>query len=763
MALIPGTRLGAYQILSPLGAGGMGEVYRARDTHLGRDVAIKILSSDAAGSRDRVALLDREARTIAGFNHPNLVTVFSVEDAGSFHFLAMELVEGEPLARSIIPGGLPLPRILDIAIATADALVAVHEKGVVHRDLKPGNIMLTHDGRVKVLDFGLARVEPGAASGLDETVVATHYDTEIAGTAPYMAPEQLRGEPVDARTDLFALGVILYELASGQRPFTGSNVADVTSSILRDQPTELARFRPDLPADLVAIVERCLEKQPDHRFQGALEVMNELRRMKSLLEHGVRLTPVPVPDEDASIAVLPFVNRSRDKGDEYFSDGLADELLNTLVQIRGLRVAARTSSFQFRDTMDDVTVIGRKLRVGALLEGSVRKAGNRVRISVQLVKTADGFQLWSGTYDRTLEDIFAVQDEIAHSVARELRSALLEGSPSAATTPALRAEVARATRGRATSVEAHRLYLQARHLIARSSRDDVFHAIEQLEKAVAMEPEFSRGWVELSTAHGIAAAMGWTPVAAGYGRAREAVEQALRLEPDLAEAHARLARIRMSYDRDWIGAEASFALALRLAPTSAPVVVGAAVLMQTLGRFEEAITLARQGLDQDPVSSAAYTVLGLTLDAAGRLAEAESAYRDALDITPQRVNIRAYLALVVLDQGRVPEALSLAQEERDEGYRLWSLAIIHRVAGNDHASDAALRSLTEKYAGDAAFQIAEVHAIRGETELAFEWLDRAYEQRDGGLTELKIRRSLRSLHSDPRWPAHLARMGFRTS
>ncbi|HET9251992.1 MAG TPA: protein kinase [Candidatus Eisenbacteria bacterium] len=761
MALAPGTRLGAYQILSPLGAGGMGEVYRARDTRLGRDVAIKILPPSVASSGDHAARLDREARTVAGLNHPNLVTVFSVEDGDGFHFLTMELVEGETLTRIIAPGGLPLTQMLDIAIATADALVAVHEKGVVHRDLKPGNIMLANDGRVKVLDFGLARADSETGSALDETLAFTSR-AEVVGTAPYMAPEQIRGLPVDARADLFSFGVILYELASGRRPFRGATYADVTSSILRDEPTGLAHLRPDLPADLVEVVVRCLDKEPEGRFAGALEVCNELRRLRSLLEHGVRLTPVPVPTEVASIAVLPFVNRSPDKEDEYFSDGLADELLNTLVKIRSVRVAARTSSFQFRDTTEDVTAIGRKLRVESLLEGSVRKAGNRVRISVRLVKAANGYQIWSGTYEHTLDDIFAIQDEIANCVVRELRTALLgEGSAETAST-GVSAEVAQAARGRATSVEAHRLYLQARHLLSRGSREDVFRATEYLERALALDPRFARGWVELSTAYGVPAAFGWVPTAAGYGRARAAVERGLELEPDLAEGHARIARIRMSYDRDWKGAEASFARALKLAPGSASVLVGASVLMQTLGRFEEAIALAKQGLDQDPVSSAAYTVLGLTFDAAGRLAEAESAYRDALDLSPQRMNVRAYLALVLLDQGREKEALTMAQEEVDEGYRLWALAIIHAAGGRPGASDEALRALTEKYAGDAAFQIAEVHAIRGEADTAFEWLDRAYEQHDGGLTELKVRRSLRSLHSDPRWPVILKRMGFET-
>ena len=290
---------------------------------------------------------------MAGINHPNIVTLFSVEDEAGIRFLTMELVEGQTLSTLVSPGGLPLPRILELAIPLSDALVAAHERGVIHRDLKPGNVMVTREGRVKVLDFGLAKIAAIDSPAEDVTIGATvdallSGDGQVIGTVPYMAPEQIRGETVDARSDLFALGIILYELATGGRPFLGATSADVSSSILRDTPQPMSRIRGDLPGDLARIVERCLEKNPRERAQSALDVNNELRRLRKTLERGE--PEKPASDKVASIAVLPFVNRSASADDEYFSDGLADELLNVLAKIRGLRVVARTSAFQFKGT-----------------------------------------------------------------------------------------------------------------------------------------------------------------------------------------------------------------------------------------------------------------------------------------------------------------------------------------------------------------------------------------------------------------------------
>jgi serine/threonine protein kinase/tetratricopeptide (TPR) repeat protein len=763
MPLTPATRLGPYEIIAPLGAGGMGEVYRARDTRLKRDIAIKVLPTEVASSPERLARLEREATTVAGLNHPNIVVLHSIEEVEGTRFLTMELVDGHSLDQSVTPGGLPTARVVELGIAMADALAAAHEKGVIHRDLKPANVMLTKDGRVKVLDFGLAKpATSDSNTGLTEAATMTmplSDEGHVAGTVPYMAPEQVRGESVDARSDLFALGVVLYELAAGKRPFEGATHADISSAILRDAPKPLASMRRDLPADLDRIVSRCLEKSPRERIQSALDVGNELRRLRREMERSEsEARAKPADEKVASIAVLPFVNRSASADDEYFSDGLADELLNVLAKIRGLRVAARTSAFHFKGKDTTIAEVGRALSVAAVLEGSVRKAGNRVRISVQLVKVSDGYHLWSETYDRTLEDIFAVQDDIAQSVVKELRTTLLGEEPDSDTSGRVKAEVSKAAKGRATDLEVNRLYLQARHFLDRDTPDDLTKAIEYLKEALERDPEFGLAWSLLGAAHTREADKGLVPARVGYGRAREAVERALTLEPDLAEGHAHMAWIQKNFDWDWSGAQSSFARALELAPHNPIALRRAGTLAWTLGRMEEGFELTRRALEQDPLSAHAYSNLGGALQDANRLAESEAAFRKALELAPQKAGVHAGLAMTLLERGRREEALTEATREQDEGSRLWALAIIHHAMDHESESDAALRKLVANHAETMASLIAEAHGSRGEIDAAFAWLERAYVQRDGGLVEVKRDPRLRSLHGDSRWDIFLKKM-----
>lgn len=763
MPLATGTRLGTYEILALIGAGGMGEVYRARDTRLGRQVAIKALPDDVASTPERLARFEREAQMVASLNHPNIVTLYSIEEAAGSRFLTMELVEGTSLADLVTPGGLPLAQVLDLAIPLADALAAAHGKGVVHRDLKPANVMVTREGRVKVLDFGLAKLmrdTPDPPRPATQTMTAPLSTAgAVVGTVPYMAPEQVVGEAVDARTDLFSFGILAFEVVTGQRPFVGQTAWHVTTAIVRENPPGLMSLRTGVPPDLERIVSRCLQKQPSERFQTALDVANELRALRRTLEHGIMPAATGAPSI-ASIAVLPFANRSADADDEYFSDGLADELLGLLAKIKGLRVSARASSFQFRGTSLPVAEIGKVLNVATLLDGSVRRAAKRVRISVQLVKVSDGYHLWSETYDRTLEDIFAVQDDIAQSVVRELRTTLLGETADSGASGRAKAEVNRAAKGRSSDPEAHRLYLLARYFMDQLTREATTKAIAHLKKAVEHDPEFALAWAELSVAH--IREVGWAlvPAAEGFERAREAVERSLALEPDLADGHAQIGWIRLFRDWDWRGAEASLSRALELAPGSASVLRLSGVLASVLGRPEQAIGIFRRTLEQDPLSAAAYHSLGLALHATDDFGGAEEAFRKALELTPQRVGTRAHLALTALAGGRRDEALAEATQEPESGFRLWALAIIHRALGDGAASQAALERLIGEHADAWGIQVAEVRAARGEVDAAFEWLERAYATRDTGLPHVKTNPRLRALHSDPRWGAFLDKMGF---
>ncbi len=769
MARFPsGFSIGPYAVVAPLGAGGMGEVYRARDPRLGREVAIKLLPEDVAASPERLARFEREAKTVAALNHPNIVTIHSIEESGGVRFLTMELVEGETLDRAVAaqPG---LLRALDWAIALADALSAAHDRGIVHRDLKPANVMVTRDGRLKVLDFGLARVEaPGAGDALQtiaQTMEAPLSTPGVAmGTVPYMAPEQVRGEAVDARADLFSFGILLYELVTGRRPFAGKTWADVSSSILRDAPPPILAARDDLPRDLERIVLRCLDKDRDRRFQTARDVRNELELVRRDLALGASapamaaVPAAPAAKETPSVAVLPFANRSASADDEYFSDGLADELLNVLAKIRGLRVAARTSSATFKGKAVTMAEVGQALGVATVLEGSVRKSGNRVRIAVQLVNVADGFPLWSETYDRTLDDVFAVQDDIAQAVVKELRQRLLGEAPDSDASREVKAEIAAAGKGRTANPEAHRLYLQGRHMLDRLNKDDVASGLALVRQALEIDPEFALAWVAVAIANVYRGGWGWAPVVASYEEARAAVDRALALEPELPEAWVARVRIEAYYDRDFSRARISIQRALALAPASPEALQAAATLDLFEDRIEQAIPGLQRVLELDPLNAISYGMLGFALRSAGRLVESEAAYRRLLDLTPQRVAGRSMVGIVLAEQGRLDEAMAEAQREPADWSRLTALCAIHHWAGRHAESDAALAELEAKHAVDSAWQIAVVRAIRGEDDAAFAWLDRAIENRDSGLTYALAEPSVRRLRSDPRWEAFQRRL-----
>ncbi len=775
MPLTLGTRLGTYEIVAPLGSGGMGEVYRAKDLRLGREVALKVLPAEVATHPDRLARFEREARTVAALSHPNIVVLYSVEDEGHVRFLTMELVEGQSLDKHVTPGGLPLTRVLDLGIALSDALTAAHEKGVVHRDLKPANVMVTREGRVKVLDFGLAR--PAAVdSDLHSTQAATlavplSSAGLVVGTVPYMAPEQIRGEAVDARSDLFALGIILYELAAGRRPFGGATSADVSSAILRDTPEPLATVRPDLPGDLERIVGRCLEKNPRERFQTALDVCNELRRISPTLEHGKPGTRVtPASQDIASIAVLPFVNRSASAEDEYFSDGLADELLNTLAKIKGLRVSARASSFHFKGKDVPLADVGRALNVATLLDGSVRKAGDRVRISVQLLKASNGEHLWSETYDRTFDDIFAVQDDIARSVAKELREMLLgqpQDTPSRSTT---HAALAGLSRERTCDPESYDLYLRGRYQFG-ASNDGPVRAQELFRHAIERSPRFALAYSGLGESYVMQSWLGSRDRDLTVSQAKGALAKALALDDTLCEARVLAGQIKLYFDWDWAGAEREFRLALELNPGSDLAHREHAAFLSFMGRFEEGLAAARMAQTLDPLSVNATHEVGYELLAIGRLDEAAAEFRKAIDLNPTWVWGNIKLGMTYSEMGAHDKAMACVHRADElmgnsPGTALsqgW-LCIIERAAGNPARLRSTLARLEEQSRTEYVdpFVIASCHYALGDHDAMFASLERGLVLRSPLMAILlQVRRFLwRHVATDPRYDELIRRMGF---
>jgi TolB-like protein/cytochrome c-type biogenesis protein CcmH/NrfG len=548
-------------------------------------------------------------------------------------------------------------------------------------------------------------------------------------------------------------------------------------AILEQEPPRISAWQ-RVPDELERIILDALAKDANERFQSAATMAEELRRLKKQLDFEAELERTSQPDQASNaptrlhissgsgsppagntIAVLPFLNLGRSEEGDYFSDGLAEELLNVFSKIRGLRVAARTSAFSFKGKQTTIAEIGRALNVASILEGSIRIAGSRIRIAVQLVSVKDGYHLWSQTYDRMMDDIFAVQDDIARSVVEELRDRLSGVKPIDADRQIV-SEVAEAAKGRATNPEAQRLMLLGRYFLDRTTREDTVRAIGYFREAIDLDPGFALCWAELGRAYSIEAGKAWTPVEEGFARSREATSQALSLEPDLAEGHAQLGRIRLTHDWDFAGAESSYQRALQLAPGSPSVLDGASVLKYKLGALDEALALSRRVLAQDPLSAAFWHNLGLTCHAAGILAEAEKAFRRALEVAPQRFVSGALLSLVLLDQGRREEAAAQASREPDEFWKLWALAIVNWCSGNTAESDAMLGTLVNEHSQGSAYQLAEVFAMRGELAQAFGWLERAFGERDPGVTHTKVNPRFRPLRSDPRWPSLLRKIGF---
>jgi adenylate cyclase len=475
------------------------------------------------------------------------------------------------------------------------------------------------------------------------------------------------------------------------------------------------------------------------------------------------VVPQPQSADMPSIAVLPFVNTSDDTANEYFADGLAEELLNMLSKIRGLRVVSRTSAFSFKGAKVDIPTMAQKLNVATILEGSVRKAGNRVRISAQLIHVATDSHLWSETYDRELEDIFAVQDDIARSVVNELRTALMGAKPDAAARASVKAEIQAAARGRGENAEAYRLYLQANFHSDRYTAEDFATAIAAYLTALKLDPNYAIAWAGLSIAYAHGTAQGWlgTTLDEGFRLAREAAEKAMQLAPDLAEAHDAMGVIRYTNDWDWKGAEASFARARELAPGNIRVMFDAMFLLHARGRYDEAIELLRQAVEVDPLSGAVYRELAMSYFVSGRLDEAQAAIQKSLDLSP-RAGFSHYVhSGICLSQGRLDEALEAAQREIHDTFRLLSLAHVYHAQGRHAESDAALEELIETDADrNVAFQIAEAFAYREDRDQAFAWLERAYTQRDAGMSMVRSSPRMRSLHGDPRWRPFLEKVGL---
>ncbi|MBI1796380.1 MAG: protein kinase [Candidatus Eisenbacteria bacterium] len=750
MTLAPATRLGPYEIVAPLGAGGMGEVYRARDTRLGRDVALKVLPEAFARDAERLARLEREARTVAGLNHPNIVVLYSVEEHGGVRFMTMELVEGESLARLVSAGGLPLARVLDLGIALSDALVTAHERGVVHRDLKPANVMLTRDERLKVLDFGLARpaAESPALIASQAATMETPVSTPgyVVGTVPYMAPEQVRGDAVDARTDLFALGVILYELATGMRPFRGTTAADVSSSILRDAPEPVTSLRADLPADFERIVRRCLEKQPRVRFQTALDVLNELKLLKQAGE-----SASAAPGAIRSLAVLPLENLSHDPAQEYFADGMTEALISELARLKALRVISRTSAMKYKGASKALPEIARELSVEAILEGSALLVGKRVRVTLQLVSARADEAVWTERYDGEIADVLDLQSRIAETVAKEIA---VQITPREATHLAKR---------RVVNPEAHVEYLKGRHNSVAGSPQAIELSLRHFQRALELDPTYAPTYAEIAYCHHVRAARGMAPPAEAHAQSREAAMQALALDDSLAEAHTALGVIDV-HEMDLPNAMRSLRRAVELNPGLVRAHSNLGHICYYTERHAEAQAEMLKALSLDPLSMITHTSVGDAYYYARDYERSLVYYQKAIELDPRFDGAHTDCARSLEAVGRFDEA----QREYEEGRRMGggiagpSFGLAHLAASRGNVAEARrmLQELIDARSRRvvSAWGIAALHASLGDVDEAFRWLDTAVAERATGLVLLRVHPRLDPIRSDPRFPALVHRL-----
>ena len=728
MTLIAGTRLGQYEILSPIGTGGMGEVYRARDTRLGREVAIKVLPESLATDSAALARFEREAHAVAAVNHPNILTIYEVGTFEGAPFLVAELLEGETLGQLLSRGRLPQSRAIELSSQIALGLAAAHEKGIVHRDLKPANLFVTRDSRMKILDFGLAKQQEllaGSTKDLwDIPTRPTGKATDsgiVMGTVGYMSPEQVRGLPADYRSDIFSFGVVLYEMLTGIRAFQRDSAAETMSAILRDPPPPLEQVDSMLDPEIRAVVLHCLEKDARDRFQATRDLAFALRLPESRVTSGSSAPRSP-EGPSASIAVLPFRNMSPDRDAEYFSDGMTEEIINALMKIDALRVAARTSSFAFKGKDLDIRSIGERLGVRCVLEGSVRQAAGKLRITVQLISAADGYQLWSGRYDRALEDVFAVQDEIARAIADTLELRLLGRSSSPL--------VSHVTR----TPEAYDLYLKGRYFFNHRVAQK---AIEAFEASIAADPGYAPAYTGLADSYGIFAFYGGIPTLEAFARARAAVQKASELAPGSAEVHISAGIIEHYFGWDAEREDRELREALRKSPQSAGPSYWLGLIHGVLGRMEEGLEHARRAARLEPLSPVILAGVGWPFIGAGRFAEGAVEFRRALDIDPNAVFPLFSLGIAHQHLNEPTQAVAVYERLLSVCGRSKSLALGllgGGLAAAGRTDDARrildeLRELSEReYV--APLHFALVQAQLGDTDAAVGSFERACDQRN---------------------------------
>jgi serine/threonine protein kinase/tetratricopeptide (TPR) repeat protein len=693
MTLTSGTKLGPYEIQSPLGAGGMGEVYRARDTRLDRTIAVKVLPDHLSSSPDAKQRFEREARTISSLNHPHICQLYDIGSQDGTDFLVMEFLEGETLADRLRKGAVPVEQCLKIGIEICEGLEKAHRSGVVHRDLKPANIFLTQDGHTKLLDFGLARICTAIPAQIASDAQTLGNELNLTspgmalGTVAYMSPEQARGETLDERSDLFSLGVVLYEMSSGRKPFEGSTSALIFDAILNRPPQPLSEANPNFPPAFGKLLNRLMAKNSRDRCQSVRESLDVLREIDRARQGSSGSGKTRAGRRIPSIAVLPFANLSADPENQYFTDGLAEELTSALSRLHGLQVASRTSAFRFRETGADIREIGRQLNVEAVVEGSVRRAGKRLRITAQLVNVADGYHLWSERYDREITDIFEIQDEITVAIVKMLE-------------PTLSGQQSNLTRRHSENVQAYELYLKGRRLWEKRGEGNLNAALECFRSAVELDPEYALAYSGIADCYSILGVYGSASLSVMKPRAMAAVNQAMELDSSLSEVHISAGNACQIFGARVREAHTHFCRALDIQPRSSMVHAYLCLFLAAQKRAEEAATEATSATELDPLSPFIHGLSALSLTVAGLQEDALRRARRALELeTNFRLGLWAlHKSLAML--GRFDEAIEVAEKlvtiARREATHVGQLGLIYGLAGRREKATDLRRELSQR-------------------------------------------------------------------
>lgn len=766
-----GQNISHYRVLQKLGDGGMGVVWAADDTRLGRRVALKFLPEELEKDPAALERLKREAQAASSLNHPRICTIYDIDAENGRHFIVMEFLDGQTLKHHILKSGFQIPEMVELASQIADALEAAHARGIMHRDIKPANIFITGRGLIKVLDFGLAKftrtgrlraanAQRSSSAPLSPTEEVLTGSGIALGTMPYMSPEQIRGDDLDARTDLFSFGAVLYEMATRRMAFHGTTVDDVTDKILNREPVNPAQINPALPAALLAIVRKALEKQRSLRYQTASDLLADLQRLKRDIESGRQkdsdgATPIPRATKTIdSLAILPLANETQDPETDYLSDGITEMLINNLSQLPKLRVLPRSTVFRYKGRELDPITLGRELGVRAVLAGRVVHRTDTLTIKVELVDAARQAHLWGGNFSRKLDDIFAVQEEIAQQISEHMR---LHLSPQEKKKLAARDTVNR---------EAYQAFLRALYFWNKWTPTSSWRALEHCREAIEEDPAYAPAHAVMADCYTSLAVFGVLPAKEAFSKAKAAASKAVEMGPSLSDAHLAVGLINLYFDWDWLNAEKHLRRAVDLSPHSARAHYGLSLWLLVQQRQQEAIQEADCALELDPLSLPMNFNVGYLNYFAGNNDRAIEQFEKILEMDASFAQASLILSPAYMRKGLLPKALATVEKALPQSGN-WSslramLAVVHAGSGRAGEARQILEELKKEGASmpQLSYWAAIISNALQDKEQALDWLEKACEERVGLLVLLKVASGFRNLSQEPRYQAILQRIGL---